>query len=173
MGDNTASYRESTICVCPSGEGTVWGNRTAALDQGRSRVLIIDDNEADLFLVKEAIRREGLDCEILSLTDGAQAIAFLCGPGAVANRPDCIVLDINLPKIRGDRVLKAIREHPPMAAVPILVWSSSLRPETDGLMDYSGVLFIEKPADLREFLAIGAKIRALLEGTAQRPILHP
>ena len=144
------------------------------LDQRRSRVLIIDDNEADLFLVKESLRREGLDCEVSSLTDGAQAIALLCGPGAVANCPDCIVLDINLPKISGDQVFKAIREHPPLADVPILVWSSSLRTETDGLKDHSHVsIFMEKPADLHEFLAIGATIRSLLDGTARRKILHP
>jgi CheY-like chemotaxis protein len=135
------------------------------LDRRRSRLLIIDDNEADLFLIKEALRRESLDCEIVSLTDGAQAIAYLCSPGAVAERPDCIVLDLNLPKVRGDQVLKAIREHPPMADVPILVWSSSLGTEAGSVRDQSGpALFIEKPSDLREFLAIGAKIRSLLEG---------
>jgi CheY-like chemotaxis protein len=152
-------------CVWPRAKGTLLGRGTSALDQRRSRVLIIDDNEADLFLVKESLRREGLDCEIVSLTDGAQAIAFLCG--ADANRPDCIVLDINLPKIRGDQVLKAIREHPPMADVPILVWSSSLRTETESVKGQSGpTLFMEKPTDLRAFLAIGAKIRSLLDGTA-------
>ena len=135
------------------------------MDRRRSRLLIIDDNEADLFLIKEALRRESLDCEIVSLTDGAQAIAYLCGPSAVADRPDCIVLDLNLPKVRGDSVLNAIREHPPVADVPILVWSSSLRTETGIVRDQSGpALFIEKPTDLREFLAIGAKIRSLLEG---------
>lgn len=135
------------------------------MDQRRSRLLIVDDNEADLFLVKEALRREGLDCEIVSLADGAQAIEYLCGPAAVAARPHCIVLDLNLPKVRGDLVLKAIREHPPLADVPILVWSSSLRTDTDSVTAQSGpTLFIEKPSDLHEFLAIGGKIRSLLEG---------
>jgi CheY-like chemotaxis protein len=135
------------------------------LDQRRARVLIIDDNEADLFLVKEALRREDLECEVLSLTDGAQAIAFLCGAEAAADRPDCIVLDINLPKVRGDEVLKAIREHPAIAKIPILVWSSSLRTENDDLRVNAGrVIFMEKPTDLREFLSIGARIRSLLGG---------
>ena len=135
------------------------------MDQRRSRLLIVDDNEADLFLVKEALRREGLECEIVSLADGALAIDYLCGPSAVAACPDCIVLDLNLPKIRGDLVLKAIREHPPLADVPILVWSSSLRTESDSVLGHFGpTLFIEKPTDLKEFLAIGAKIRSLLEG---------
>jgi CheY-like chemotaxis protein len=142
----------------------VGGIGAAALDQRRARVLIIDDNEADLFLVKEALRREGLDCEIVSLTDGEQAMVSLCGPDAAADRPDCIVLDINLPKVGGDQVFKAIREHPATAKVPILVWSSSLRTETDGLRDHGDLsIFMEKPTDLREFLAIGAKIRSLLE----------
>ena len=137
----------------------------AALNQRKSRILIIDDNEADLYLIKEALRREGLDCEIISITDGAQAIAFLCGPAAEANCPDFIVLDINLPKVGGDQVLKTIRKYAPLADVPILVWSSSLRTETDGLKDQSGpAIFMEKPTDLREFLGIGAKIRSLMGG---------
>jgi CheY-like chemotaxis protein len=135
------------------------------LNQRKSRILIIDDNEADLYLIKEALRREGLDCEIISITDGAQAIAFLCGPAAEANCPDFIVLDINLPKVGGDQVLKTIRKYAPLADVPILVWSSSLRTETDGLKDQSGpAIFMEKPTDLREFLGIGAKIRSLMGG---------
>jgi DNA-binding response OmpR family regulator len=80
------------------------------------------------------------------------------------------VLDINLPKVGGDQVLKTIREHAAVANVPILVWSSSLRTETDGLKDHSKLaIFMEKPTDLREFLGVGARIRALLE----RQILHP
>jgi CheY-like chemotaxis protein len=143
------------------------------LDQRKSRILIIDDSEADLFLVKEALRREGLDCDIVSITDGAQAIAFLCGPDA-PTCPDCILLDINLPKVGGDQVLRTIREHAPTADVPILVWSSSLRTETDSLKDQTGpAIFMEKPTELREFLAIGAKIRALLDGSAQREIPLP
>ena len=146
-------------------KGTVIVIRAVGLDQRRSRLLIVDDNEADLFLVKEALRREGLDCEIVSLADGALAIDHLCGPAAIANRPDCIVLDLNLPKVQGDLVLKAIREHPTLAEVPILVWSSSLRTATDGVIGDAGpTLFIEKPTDLHEFLAIGRKIRSLLEG---------
>jgi CheY-like chemotaxis protein len=134
------------------------------VSQRKSRILIIDDNEADLFLVKEALRRECLDCDIVSITDGAQAVAFLCGPDVVANCPDCILLDINLPKVGGDQVLKTIREHPPIADVPILVWSSSLHTETDSFKDQSGrAIFMEKPTDLREFLGIGAKIRSLLK----------
>jgi chemotaxis family two-component system response regulator Rcp1 len=136
------------------------------LSHRKSRILIIDDNEADLYLIREALRREGLDCDILSITDGAEAIAFLCGPASETNCPDFIVLDINLPKVGGDQVLKAIRKHAPTADVPILVWSSSLRTETDGLKDLSGpAIFMEKPTDLREFLGIGARIRSLLGGT--------
>jgi CheY-like chemotaxis protein len=136
----------------------------SAVETRRSKILIIDDNEADLYLIKEALRREGLDCDVISITDGAQAIAFLCGPAADANCPDCILLDINLPKVGGDQILKTIRKHASIAEVPILVWSSSLRTETDDLRDQAGpAIFMEKPTDLHEFLGIGAKIRSLLE----------
>ena len=127
-------------------------------------VVVIDDNLGDLFLVKEAIRREGLDCEIVSIRDGEQAIAVLCGPEAAGNRPDCILLDINLPKVRGDLVLQAIRQQPHLANVPVLVWSSSLSAEAKAMKGQSDLTqFIEKSLELHEFLAVGAKIRSLLE----------
>jgi CheY-like chemotaxis protein len=130
----------------------------------KSRVVVIDDNQGDLFLVKEALRREGLDCEIVSLRDGAQAIDFLCGSDGVAHCPDCILLDFNLPKVRGDDVLKAIRERPHLAGVPILVWSSSLSSGANLMKDESRLThFIEKPLELHKFLAVGAMIRSLLE----------
>jgi two-component system, chemotaxis family, response regulator Rcp1 len=132
----------------------------------KSRVVVIDDNQGDLFLVKEALRREGLDCEIVSLRDGAEAIEFLCGVDGVAHCPDCILLDFNLPKVRGDEVLKAIRERPHLADVPILVWSSSLSSGTNLMKDASSLThFVEKPLELHKFLAVGAKIRSLLEGS--------
>jgi two-component system, chemotaxis family, response regulator Rcp1 len=137
------------------------------VNQRASKILIIDDNEGDVFLVKEALRREGLKCEIVLLRDGAAGVAFLRSAEAAANCPDCIVLDLNLPKVRGDQVLTAIREHPHMSRVPVLVWSSPQNREAGALKDQSqGTLFFEKSAKLHEFLAIGPTIRALLEGTA-------
>src|SRR5260370_25714787 len=129
----------------------------------------LDEQKGELFLGKEALRRAGLDCEIVSLRDGAQAIEFLCGLDAVAHCPDCILLDLNLPKVRGDEVLKPIRQHPALACEPRLVWSSCLSTGTNGMLEESNLThYVEKPLELRNFLAGLAKIPLLLTASLGR-----
>ena len=139
------------------------------LSQRKSRILVIDDNEADVFLLKEALRREHLDCELVALRDGTEGVAFLREGGVAANPPDCILLDINLPGIEGDQVLKAIREHSCATATPVLVWSSHC-PQPETLRDPAKrTFFFKKSPRLREFLKIGTTIRALLEKVTPEP----
>ena len=129
----------------------------------QARILAIDDNEADVFLLKEALRREGLDCDLVWLTDGAEGLAYLCDQDAAANSPDCILLDVNLPGIPADHVLRTIREHPNLANTPVLVWSSKSQAAAPITDQSNHTFFFEKSPSLREFLAIGAKIRTLVE----------
>lgn len=136
------------------------------MKEHRPRIVIIDDNEGDVFLLGEALRREGLDCEIALANNGADGISILCGADAPAERPDCILLDLNLPKISGSRVLQTIREHPHLARVPVLVLGAPqnldpIETSRDGL-----TFFFTKSSNLHEFLAVGAKIRSLLQKAA-------
>ena len=134
----------------------------------RPRIVIIDDNEGDIFLLREALRREGLDCEVILANNGADGISLLCAADAPADRPDCILLDLNLPKISGKRVLQTVRERPGLAGIPVLVLGppQNLERVDETSRPDNLTFFFAKSSNLHEFLAVGAKIRSLLQKSA-------
>ena len=77
-------------------------------------VLLVEDNEDDIFLMKKACHRTGIPHVLRVVTDGDMAIHYLSGKGAYADRtaqpmPDVVFLDIKMPKRDGHEVLKWIR----------------------------------------------------------------
>jgi CheY-like chemotaxis protein len=93
------------------------------------KILLVEDNEADVWLFKEAFRALNIDHELEIAPDGAEAIVRL-EPGAFTRLPDVILLDINMPKVDGFQVLSFVRSHPQLCVIPVIILSSS-RDERD------------------------------------------
>lgn len=131
-----------------------------------ARIVLIEDNPGDVYLVRLALREAGLSADLLVLQDGAQAMA-LAGreaPYADVPVPDLILLDLNLPKRGGLEVLAALRSHSVYASVPVVVFSSSCSPaEQARVQELGAARFLAKPPDLDQFLAMGAVLKAMLE----------
>lgn len=132
----------------------------------RIRILLAEDNAADVWLIKEALKRQSLDCELENHTTAADAIEAIrrCGDGT-ALVPDLILLDYNLPKGHGGEVLEAAVANPNLAAVPKAILSSFMQPhEVEKMLRLGVSCFIPKPASLHDFLRdVGAKISDLLK----------
>jgi CheY-like chemotaxis protein len=130
-----------------------------------SRIVLVEDNDADVYLLRKALQTADLKFELTVVRDGAEALAFVRREGRYWARsvPDLVVLDLNLPKDNGIQVLRAIRERETFSSVPVAVLSSSASPKD---RDESGKLgvdrYIQKPADLEEFLQIGQILKELL-----------
>ncbi|HEX5431367.1 MAG TPA: hypothetical protein VFW83_05340 [Bryobacteraceae bacterium] len=77
------------------------------MSNDRVRIVLMEDNEGDVYLFRRAFEMAGLDFEMTVLEDGARAIAYIRGEGPYENSPvpDLIVLDLNLPKHDGDQIL--------------------------------------------------------------------
>ena len=73
------------------------------------RILLVEDNDADVYLFRKALEAADLKFELTVAQDGAEALAFVRREGT-RSVPDLVVLDLNLPKDGGIQVLKAIRE---------------------------------------------------------------
>ena len=131
-----------------------------------ARILLIEDNPADVFLIKEALRTHGIEYLLQWLSDGEQAVNHIECMNEFSSTPELILLDLNLPKLDGKEVLAYIRRNPWLTRTPVAVLTSSDSPhdrlETARL---GATCYIRKPPTLDEFLTVGAMIRNLLAST--------
>jgi two-component system, chemotaxis family, response regulator Rcp1 len=128
----------------------------------RNHLLVIEDNPADIDLLRRALATADLDCELTVVDDGAEALA-LFRPGANTTVPDLAIVDLNLPKHSGLEVIAQMRANPTFAQVPVVIMSSSSAPRDRSSLEKFQIRgYIVKPADLEEFMRIGRQIRELL-----------
>ena len=130
-----------------------------------ARILVIEDNAADVFLLGRALDKQARRFELTSLADGGAALAFIRREGAYADAaiPHLILVDLNLPKHDGEEVLREIRRAKHLAGVPVCAWSSSQsRRDRDLLTELGVARFITKPSGLDQFMEIGKILDGLL-----------
>ena len=131
-----------------------------------ARILVIEDNAADVFLLGRALDKQARRFELTSLADGDAALAFIRREGAYADAaiPHLILVDLNLPKCDGEDILREIRRTKHLAGVPVCAWSSSQsRRDRDLLRELGVARFITKPSGLDQFMEIGKILTDLLE----------
>ena len=104
----------------------------------RKKVLIIEDEEVCTQLVRLVALKS--DVDILTAVDGEEGIQK-----ALSEKPDLIFLDIMLPKVNGFEVVKALRDQPSMANVPIVVISARSGNDGQKILDTGCQQFISKP----------------------------
>lgn len=117
----------------------------------------MEDNPADIRLAEEAIREASVNCQLAVARDGAQALQSL--GDADAPLPDLIFLDLNLPKMRGDEVLRAVKEDPRLRSIPVLVLTTSTnRRDVAVCYDLHANCYIAKPLRLEDFIEVMSAI---------------
>lgn len=123
-------------------------------------ILLVEDNEGDIMLTKEALEDAKIHIELSVKRDGKQAMDYLSDQEK-ANRelPDLILLDVNLPKKSGHEVLKFIKENDRMKQIPVIMLTTSSS-EKDINLSYNNYAncFITKPVDSGDFLSVIATI---------------
>jgi DNA-binding response OmpR family regulator len=130
-----------------------------------ARILVIEDNGSDVFLLDRALKKQDLRFELVHLVNGAEALAFIRRQGAYAGAapPDLILVDLNLSKYTGEDIVREIRSARHLSGVPVCVWSSSRSRRDEALLkDLGGSQFITKPAGLDQFMKIGKILKDLL-----------
>jgi len=122
-------------------------------------ILLVEDNPSDEALTLRALRKSGIQNEVVVTRDGAEALDYLFCTGAFAGRrpanmPAVVMLDLNLPKLGGLQALKRIRENPPTKLLPVVILTSSDE-EEDRLKGYEcgANSFVRKPVEFDMFVA--------------------
>ena len=120
-------------------------------------VLLVEDNEGDIFLIKEALEEGKLVNQISIARDGKEAIDFLekNAPFHAATLPELILLDVNLPKKNGHEVLHFIKTTDTFKHIPVimLTTSSSFKDINNSYLNHANC-FITKPVEVEEFFRV-------------------
>ncbi len=118
-------------------------------------ILLVENNEGDIFLAQEALKDSALEIRLHVVRDGVDARAFLRreGPHAAAPRPKMILLDLNMPRLSGREVLQQIKQDPELMTIPVVVLSTSSTAE-DVRLSYElhANCYITKPPELSAYL---------------------
>ena len=136
-------------------------------DVPAARILVIEDNRSDVFLLERALKKQDLAFELIHVLDGGEALAFIRRQGAYSEVPipNLILMDLNLSKYTGEDILCEIRATKHLVGVPVCAWSSSQSRRDQSVLKNLGVArFITKPSGLDQFMEIGKIIRDLLSG---------
>ena len=110
-----------------------------------STILIVEDNEKNMKLVRDILQHQGH--ATLEAANGRDGVRL-----ALAQRPDLVLMDIQLPDIDGIAALREIRKEPALDAMPVLAVSASVMPDEQQKIVTSGFdAFITKPINLKQF----------------------
>ena len=135
------------------------------------RILLVEDSPSDVRLVREALKETGIPVQVSVARDGVEAMDYLHqAESGLANRPDLVLLDLNLPRKNGREVLAEVKASPGLKQIPVLVMTSS-RADEDILQAYTlnANCYITKPADLQEYVNVVRAIEDFWFLTATLP----
>jgi chemotaxis family two-component system response regulator Rcp1 len=147
---------------------------TLLADAPRTRVLIVEDNPADVLLLRCAIKEVGnWPVETTVAADGEQAIVILRKQGldGQSSLPDLVILDLNLPRYHGAEVLKVIRTSDALEKLPVIILSSYPRDVMLEKVRTHGVeadCYYTKPQDFDKFLVLVREIHECYETARAR-----
>ena len=121
------------------------------------QILLVEDNSGDVGLTLEALKEATLPNKLTVVKNGIEALSLLRRQGqyAQAARPDLILLDLNLPRKDGRRVLADIKSDDNLKRIPVVVLTTS-EDEQDIMESYNlhANCYIVKPLDLDRFITV-------------------
>lgn len=124
-------------------------------------VLLVEDDQGDILLTKEAFDLNKVRNRLNVVNDGEQAMAYLRQEEgyADATRPDLILLDLNLPRMSGMEVLREVKADAELQTIPVVVLTTS-EAEEDILHSYRlhANAYVAKPVDFEQFIRVVRQI---------------
>jgi len=129
------------------------------------QVLIVEDNEADVFLIEEAIKSAKVPVSLYVARNGEQATSYFdrVDRDSETPGPALVILDINLPRKPGYEVLKHLRKSRRSATAHVIVVSTSDSPrDRDQMKQLGADRYFRKPSEYAGFMKLGELVKALL-----------
>lgn len=126
-----------------------------------AHILLVEDNEGDIQLTLDAFDESKINTQVSVARNGQEALDFLNKKGEFANvqRPDLILLDINIPIFNGLEVLEEIKGDEDIRKIPVIMLTTSSN-EKDIERAYKNYCnsYVKKPLEMEEFMEAIVKI---------------
>lgn len=136
------------------------------------KLLLIEDNEGDILLTKEAFEQSKLIAKIDVVKDGMAGINYFKEilDDESLSLPELVLLDINLPKKNGQEVLQYIKSNEILKQIPVIMLTTSSS-DNDIINSYKNQAncYIMKPVDINTFMSVISKIEDFWLTTAKIP----
>ena len=135
-------------------------------------VLIVEDDPDDVFFLETALKHRPVLRKLYAVPDGERALAFLRreAPYALVPRPNLIILDLNLPRMSGLKVLETLKADPDLRSIPVVVLTGSEDDaDLEASYDLAATAFIKKPRDLATYNTVVEGIKRFWLETVQLP----
>jgi CheY-like chemotaxis protein len=122
-------------------------------------ILLVDDNLMDVDLTLLAFKQAKLANPIQVARDGEEALAWIPRWEAGETKPVVILLDINMPKVDGLEVLQALKSHPSLRSIPVvMLTTSSVQNDVQKAYACGANSYIVKPVDFDRFMEVAKQI---------------
>lgn len=135
-------------------------------------LLLIEDNEGDIILTREALESRKMPKQLHVCRNGVDAIRFLenCLQSDIEALPEMILLDINLPKKNGHEVLKFIKQHEQLHHIPVIILTtSSSKSDISEAYQNKANYYMTKPVDMAGFNKIADKLEIFWKDLIKNP----
>ena len=141
-----------------------------SIPAGVLEILLVEDDEADVLMTREAFREIQAANSLNVVGDGVEALEYLRQPSESRPRPDLILLDLNLPRRSGHQVLTDIKSDTDLKRIPVVVLTTSDAQE-DVLRSYDqhANAYVTKPVDFAEFVQAVAGLDRFYAQIVQLP----
>lgn len=123
----------------------------------KAKILLLEDNAADIRLTKEVLQESCILSKLDVLRDGVEAIEFLKKQGKYCNvnRPNLILMDLNLPKRNGFYLLEEIKNDKELKLIPVVILTiSDARDDLIKAYNLHANCYVIKPLEMKEFYRI-------------------
>ncbi len=131
-------------------------------------ILLAEDDDGHASLIQRNLKRAGVANEIVRAKDGQEALDFVRGEGRFAGRPPgaplLVLLDINMPRVDGMGVLRALKADPATAQIPVIMLTTTDDPrEVDRCYQLGCSVYVTKPVQYQDFVEALTRLGMFLE----------
>jgi len=136
------------------------------------QILVVDDDDADALMIEEALETSDMRTTVSRVADGREALDYLHrqGPYSSVNRPDLILLDLNMPRMDGRETLAAIKTDDKLKSIPVVILTTSgAAPDIVASYQHKANAYVTKPFGLDDFEATVRQIDRFYREVAVLP----